>query len=107
MKEGKVASWKDNKQQKVAKDPRDKRGTFVDSRDEAEVCQPQRTWAPWIEMEGAPIQYDASIWDTQRPCQLPSTSPTATSPSSKGHGVYSAHKTAQPIHVVKKRSSHG
>ena len=52
-------------------------------------------------MEGAPIQYDASIWDTQRPCQLPSTSPTATSPSSKGHGVYSAHKTTRPIHVVK------
>ena len=52
-------------------------------------------------MEGAPIQYDASIWDAQRPCQLPSTSPIATSPSSKGHGVYSAHKTTRPIHVVK------
>ena len=61
--EGEVASWKDNKQQKIAKDPRDKRGTSIDSRDEAEVRQPQRTWAPQIEMEGARIPYDTSIWD--------------------------------------------
>ena len=37
---GEVAPRKDNKQQKVAKDPRDKRGASVDSRDEAEVCRP-------------------------------------------------------------------
>ena len=43
LEEGEMAPWKDNKQQKIAKDPRDKRGTSVDSRDEAEVCQPQRT----------------------------------------------------------------
>ena len=66
LEEGEVAPRKDNKQQKVAKDLRDKRGTFVDSRDEAEVRQPQRTWAPRIEMEGAPIPYNASIWDAQR-----------------------------------------
>ena len=66
LEEGEVAPWKDNKQQKIAKDPRDKRGTSVDSRDEAEVRRPQRTWAPRIEMEGAPIPYNASIWDTQR-----------------------------------------
>ena len=56
-----MAPRKDNKQQKIAKDPRDKRGISVDSRDEAEVCRPQRTWAPQIEMEGAPIPYDDSI----------------------------------------------
>ena len=43
LEEGEVASRNDNKQQKMAKDPRDKRGASVDSRDEAEVCQPQRT----------------------------------------------------------------
>ena len=37
----------------------------------------------------------------ERPCQLLSTSPTATSPSPKGHGVYSAQRTARPIHVIK------
>ena len=37
---GEVALRKDKKQQKMAKDPRDKRGAFVDSRDEAEVCRP-------------------------------------------------------------------
>ena len=61
LEEGEVAPRKDNKQQKVAKDPRDKRGTSVDSKDEAEVRRPQRTWAPWPEMEGAPIPYDALI----------------------------------------------
>ena len=35
LEDGKVAHWKDNKQQKIAKDPRDKRGTSVDSKDEA------------------------------------------------------------------------
>ena len=43
LEEGELAPQKDNKQQKVAKDPRDKRGTSVDSRDETEVRRPQRT----------------------------------------------------------------
>ena len=40
LEEGELAHWKDNKQQKVAKDLRDKRGTSIDSRDEAEVRRP-------------------------------------------------------------------
>ena len=40
LEEGELAHWKGNKQQKVAKDLRDKRGTSVDSRDEAEVRRP-------------------------------------------------------------------
>ena len=40
LEDGEMASWKDNKQQKIANDPRDKRGTSVDSKDEAEVRQP-------------------------------------------------------------------
>ena len=43
---------------------------------------------------------------TERPCQSPSASPTTTSPSSKGHGVHSVHKTARFIHVIEKRSSY-
>ena len=43
LEESEVAPWKENKQQKMAKDPKDKRGPFVDSRDEVEVCRPQRT----------------------------------------------------------------
>ena len=46
LEEGELAPQKDNKQQKVAKDPRDKRGASVNNRDEAEVRWPQRTWAP-------------------------------------------------------------
>ena len=66
LEEGELAPRKDNKQQKVAKDPRDKRGASVDSRDKAEIRQPQGTWAPRLEMEGAPIPYDALIWEAQR-----------------------------------------
>ena len=44
-----------DKQPKIAKDPRNKRGTSVDSRDEAEVRRLQWTWAPQIELEGALI----------------------------------------------------
>ena len=40
LEEGEVAPRKENKQQKMAKDPRDKRGPSVDSRDEAEVRWP-------------------------------------------------------------------
>ena len=43
LEEGEVAPRKDSKQQKVVKDLRDKRGTSVDSRDEAEVRRPQWT----------------------------------------------------------------
>ena len=40
MDEREVAPRKENKQQKMAKDPKDKRGPSVDSRDEAEVRWP-------------------------------------------------------------------
>ena len=66
MEEGEVAPRKENKQQKVAKDPKDKRGPSVDSKDEVEVRRPQRTWAPRLEIEGATIPYDTSIWDAPR-----------------------------------------
>ena len=66
LEEGEVAPRKENKQQKMAKDPRDKRGPSVDSRDEAEVRQPQRTWTLRLELEGAAIPYDAPIWDAPR-----------------------------------------
>ena len=66
LEEGKVALRKENKQQKMAKDPRDMSSPSVDSRDEAEVRRPQQTWAPRLELEGAAIPYDASIWDALR-----------------------------------------
>ena len=80
MEEGELVPWKDNKQQKVTKDPKDKKGASVDSRDEAEVHRPQWTWAPRIEMDSAPIPYDASIWDAQR-----------------GHANYLAQALQQPL----------
>ena len=52
MEEGEVARSKGTKQQKT-KDPRDKRATSFDSREDVEVRLPQRTWAPRIELDGA------------------------------------------------------
>ena len=42
MEEGELVPRKENKQQKMAKDRRDKWGPSVDSRNEAEVRWPQR-----------------------------------------------------------------
>ena len=66
LEEGELVPWKENKQQKTTRDPRDKRGSTVDSREEIEVCRPQRPWAPRLEMDGAAILYDTSIWDALR-----------------------------------------
>ena len=41
LEEGELVPRKENKQQKMAKDPRDKRGLSIDNRDEAEVRRPQ------------------------------------------------------------------
>ena len=46
MEEGELIPWKENKQQKMAKDPRERRGPSVESRDEVEIRWPQRSWAP-------------------------------------------------------------
>ena len=66
LEKGELVPRKENKQQKMAKDPRDKRGLSIDNRDEAEVRLPQQPWAPRLEMDGATIPYDASIWDAPR-----------------------------------------
>ena len=66
LEEGKLIPQKENKQQKTTKDLRDKRGSSVDSRDEVEVRWPQQPWASRLEMDGAAIPYDASIWDAPR-----------------------------------------
>ena len=58
LKEGEVALQKGTKQQKVAKNLRDKRSTSVDSREEqtlAKVRLQQRTWSPRLEVDGAAI----------------------------------------------------
>ena len=88
LEEGEVAHQKENKQRKIAKDPRDKRGPSVDSRDEAELRQPQRTWALRLEMEGATISYDASIWDVPR-----------------GHTNYLAQALQQPLFLPRDMDS--
>ena len=50
----------------MTKDPRDRRGPSVESRDEVEIRQPQRSWASRLEMDGAAIPYNASIWDAPK-----------------------------------------
>ena len=46
MEEGELVLQKENKQQKMTKDPRDRKGNSVDSRGEVEIRRPQRPWAP-------------------------------------------------------------
>ena len=54
------------KRQKKGKEPKEKRTRSVDSRDEAAVRREQRTWSPRLELDGAPISWDATLWETQR-----------------------------------------
>ena len=55
LKEGEVGPQEEVKQQKKAKEPKDKRAKSVDSRDEALVRRGQHTWSPRLELDGAPI----------------------------------------------------
>ena len=66
LEKGELVPRKENKQQKTTRDPRDKRGSSVDSREEVEVRWLQRPWVPRLEMDGAANLYDASIWDAPR-----------------------------------------
>ena len=38
----------------------------MDSQDEAIVRRGQRTWSPRLKIDGAPISWDATIWESQR-----------------------------------------
>ena len=80
LEEGEIVPRKEGKQQKTNRDPRDKRGSSIDSREKVEVRRSQRPWAPRIEMDDATIPYDASIWDTLR-----------------GHANYLAQALQQPL----------
>jgi len=55
----------------MAKDARDKRSNFVDSRDEqnrADVCMTQCTWSLWLEVDETAIPWNALVRDFQRGC---------------------------------------
>ena len=65
LEKGEMPLKKGAKQQKT-KDHRDKKSKFMESRDDVEVRRPQRTWAPVIEMDGAPIPYDSTIKESNR-----------------------------------------
>ena len=69
LEEGEVPAQKGTKKHKTAKDPKDKRSTSMDSREEqtlAEVCLQQHTWFPRLEVERVPIPWNAPIREYQR-----------------------------------------
>ena len=46
---------------KQPKNAKDKRTPFVESHEESSGAKRVRTWASWLEMDGAPIPWDATI----------------------------------------------
>lgn len=66
--EGEIAREKagPKKKGKETKEPQEKRTRSTDSRDEAAILREQRTWSPRIELDGAPIPWDATLWESQR-----------------------------------------
>ena len=65
LEEGEVGPQK-AKQQKKGKEPKDKRMKSFDSREEAVIRREQRTWSPRLELDGSPIPWDATLWESQR-----------------------------------------
>ena len=64
IEKGKLPPQKGTKQQKTAKNPKDKRSSSVDSREEqnlAEVHLPQRVCSPRLEVDRVAIPWNASI----------------------------------------------
>ena len=58
LEEDEVVPQKGTKQQKMTKDPKDKRATSTDSKEEhnkVEVRLQQRTWSPWLEVDETAI----------------------------------------------------
>jgi len=74
LEEGEVGPEK-AKQQKKGKKPKEKWTRSVDSREEAAIRREQRTWSPYLELEGAPISWDATFWESQRGKRLISPRP--------------------------------
>ena len=69
LEEGEVPPQKGTKQQKTTKDPKEKRASSADSREElngVDVHLQQCTWSPRLEVDGAAIPWTASVRDFQR-----------------------------------------
>ena len=88
--EGEIGPSKGSKQQRQSQDQRSRRSGSVDNREELPVTQmrrPTRIWSPKLEVDGAPIAWDASLkhyrGGARRSC---SRGPGATPPPSKRHG---------------------
>ena len=68
LEEGEVGheKAKTQKKGKETKEPKEKRTRSIDSRDEAAIWREQRIWSPRLELDGAPISWDATLWESQR-----------------------------------------
>jgi len=69
LEEGEVGPRQGSKQQKMTREQRDKRATFVESREEmerVEVRVTQRTWSLRLKVDGAAIPYNASVQEYNR-----------------------------------------
>ena len=67
LEEGEVGQEKakPQKKSKETKEPKEKRTKSIDSRDEAAIRKEQRIWSPGLELDGAPISWDATLWESQ------------------------------------------
>ena len=68
LEEGKVGQEKAKPQKKgkKTKEPKEKRTKSIDSQDEAAIRREQRIWSPRLELDGALISWDATLWESQR-----------------------------------------
>ena len=63
LEEGEVGPQK-AKQQRKGKEPKDKRIKSIDSREKTAIRREQRTWSPRLELDGALILWDVTLWES-------------------------------------------
>ena len=68
LEEGEVGheKAKPQKKGKETKEPKEKRTRSIDSRVEAAIRREQQIWSPRLELDGAPISWDVTLWESQR-----------------------------------------
>ena len=68
LEEGEVGQEKAKPQKKgkETKEPKEKRTRSIDSRDKKAIWREQRIWSPQLELDGAPISWYATLWESQQ-----------------------------------------
>ena len=78
----------------------------IDSRDEAAHRRGQCTWSPRLELDGASIPWDVTLWESQRG-QTSYLIEALQQPLALQHGRAPNYEATGPLHVIEEGSRYG